>query len=118
MTYCSKNFRTLDLAKRFYQDCKQVLAERYVQDQLLRASLSVVLNLAEGTAKPSPKERARFYSISLASFRECQALPEIKEQQELLKQYDVLGVCLHRLQKHTREPQQKDSPQTPRARTP
>ncbi len=114
--YHSKNFRTLDLAKKFYKDCKQVpVAERYVQDQLGRASLSVVLNLAEGTAKPSPKERARFYSIALASFRECQALLEIKEQHELLKQYDVLGICLYRLHKHTRELQLKDSPQANRA---
>jgi four helix bundle protein len=37
------------------------------------------LNLAEGSAKPSPKERARYYRIALGSFRECSAILELPE---------------------------------------
>jgi four helix bundle protein len=37
----------------------------------------VALNLAEGSAKSSPKERARFYRIALGSFRETVAVLDL-----------------------------------------
>ena len=43
-----------------------------LKDPLLRAALSIVLNVSEGSAKGTPKERRRMYSIALASCREVQ----------------------------------------------
>ena len=43
-------------------------------DQLKRASLSIPLNIAEGNAKFSLKERARFFKIARASANECAAV--------------------------------------------
>ena len=40
-------------------------------DQLRRAGLSIVNNLAEGSGKISKKEKAQFYKTSLNSTREC-----------------------------------------------
>ncbi len=44
------------------------------RSQLTRASLSVQLNLAEGTGRFSRNEKRRFYIISRASLYECVAL--------------------------------------------
>ena len=42
-----------------------------VADQLRRASISILNNLAEGSGKVSKKEKAQFYRTSLNSAREC-----------------------------------------------
>ena len=42
-----KNFRTYDLAKDFYNDCKILKLQQPLKDQFDRAILSIVLNLAE-----------------------------------------------------------------------
>jgi len=44
------------------------------RNQLSRASLSVQLNLAEGTGRFSRNEKRRFYIISRASLYECVSL--------------------------------------------
>lgn len=46
----------------------------FLQDQLKRASLSIPLNIAEGNAKYSIKEKARFLKIARASANECAAV--------------------------------------------
>ena len=69
--------------------------------QLGRASLSIVLNLAEGCHKESIKDKKRFYGYSLTSLREVQALLEIldrKKQQEIA---DQLGAMLFKLIQNT-----------------
>lgn len=40
-------------------------------DQLRRASLSIVNNLAEGSDKRFPKDKKKFYEYALDSSREC-----------------------------------------------
>ena len=72
-----KNFRTYQLAVSVYRGCETVAAKHHLRDQLLRASLSVVLNLAEGSAKPSIKDRARFYGIAFASAKEVQSILQL-----------------------------------------
>ena len=42
-----------------------------VGDQLRRAALSILNNLAEGSGKLSKKEKGQFYRTSLNSTREC-----------------------------------------------
>lgn len=48
----------------------------YREDQLKRASLSVVLNIAEGSSKQSDKDFNRFLTISLGSVDELVACLE------------------------------------------
>ncbi|HUP57497.1 MAG TPA: four helix bundle protein [Bdellovibrionota bacterium] len=100
----NQNFRTLVLAKDFYRDCERIRCKPHFRDQLSRASLSVVNNLCEGSAKPSPKDRARFYSIALASFRECQGMLDLLNEHALLQKHDFLGICLFNLRRYTLNP--------------
>ncbi len=71
----------------------------YLKDQLARAASSAALNLAEGSAKPTPKERARFYSIAFASLRETQSILDLADIDDaaLAKQSDHLAACLYKL---------------------
>ena len=62
-----------------------------IKNQFERASLSIVLNLAEGASKPTIKDRQKFYNISLASLRECQAIFDIIGHIVLKEEYDILG---------------------------
>ncbi len=85
------------MALALYRKCEQIPAKPHFKDQLQRAALSVVLNLAEGSAKPTAKERRRFYSIALASLRETQSLLTILDRKEELTLADPIGGCLYRL---------------------
>jgi len=99
-----QNFKTYQLAKAFYQ---KVIPIKYgsanLRDQMLRAASSVALNLAEGSAKSSAKERARFYEISLASLREAQAVIDLQNIQKLSADADMLGAHIYRLISSTRK---------------
>ena len=92
-----QGFKSYQLALQLYRECERVTAAHHIKDQLLRASLSIVLNLAEGSAKPTAKERRRFYSIALASTREVQAIIEIVRRDDLSSLSDQVGACLYRL---------------------
>lgn len=69
-----KNFRTFDLAVKFYQSCLKLSFRSHVKDQLQRASHSVALNLAEGRGKRTLKDQKRYFYNALGSVRECQAI--------------------------------------------
>ena len=47
---------------------------RYYQDQLGRAALSVILNIAEGTGRETIKDQKHFFVMANGSLREIQAL--------------------------------------------
>jgi four helix bundle protein len=49
---------------------------------MMRAALSVVLNLQEGAAKLSEKDRRRFYNIAYGSVKEVQAVLRLLDLQE------------------------------------
>lgn len=53
--------------------------------------------LAEGTAKPTAKDRRKFYRIALGSFREVQCFLELSGNLELLESADILGAHLYKL---------------------
>jgi four helix bundle protein len=95
-----KNFRTYDLAKKFYENCQQLTLKPPVRDQFERASLSIVCNLAEGSGKPTPADRKKFYASALGSLRETQALLEILKQTQLACEADILGAHIYKLIKN------------------
>ena len=55
--------------------------DRHARDQILRASQSIPLNIAEGNSKITTPDRRRFFRIALGSALECAAT------------LDVLVVC-------------------------
>lgn len=57
-------------------------------DQLRRASLSIVNNIAEGSDRPSNKEKERFYELALGSARECAPMLELVGRRKLFSQED------------------------------
>ena len=70
-----KTFRTLDLAIEFHEQAMTLKdVNGHLRDQLLRAAASIPLNLSEGNAKSSVKEKKRFYQTAYGSFKECQTL--------------------------------------------
>ncbi len=48
-----------------------------LSDPSSRASISIVLNLAEGAAETQPLERRRFFRMSLRSAAECAAILDV-----------------------------------------
>ena len=95
-------FRTFNMAVDFFEKAKNTkFKKRFLQDQFDRALLSVVLNLAEGTGKPTAKDRRKFFYIALGSFREVQALLLVTDNKMLLKDSDSLGAHLYCLCKRT-----------------
>ncbi len=92
-----QNFRTHTLACEFYRDCKKTSLPAYAKDQLRRAAFSIALNLAEGSDKPSAKEKARFYAIALGSLREVQSIIRLEDLTHLEKKADHIGACLYKL---------------------
>ena len=78
------NFQNLEVYKKsksFHIACKKVIIdgklEKYVIDQLGRASFSVPLNIAEGSGKFSSKDRRNFFTTARASVFECFAVLDI-----------------------------------------
>ena len=96
-----RDFRSYHVAVALYQECEQLKLRSHLKDQLLRASLSVALNLSEGSAKPSAVDRRRFYCISFASFREVQSILVVSQNDFLLQKYDHLGGMLYRLTRNS-----------------
>ena len=68
-------------AKEFHVDCKKIILEkkldRFVKDQLGRASFSVPLNIAEGSGKFSRADRKNYFTTARASLFECVAVLDI-----------------------------------------
>jgi len=94
-----KKFKTYQLAIEFHRECKKIRVPTYLRDQLLRASSSVVLNIAEGSGKATAADQRRFYSIALGSLRESTAILEIVRESNSKSEElgDQLGACLYRL---------------------
>jgi four helix bundle protein len=92
-----QNFRSYTIAVEFYELASLSKIRGHLRDQLLRASSSIVLNLAEGSAKASQADRKRFYRIAFGSQRECVAIVTIGRLPALAPLCDRLGGHLFRL---------------------
>jgi four helix bundle protein len=62
-------------------------SNRPARDQLLRASQSIPLNIAEGNGKGTNADRHRFFEIARGSALECASI------QDCLEAYEVLAAA-------------------------
>jgi four helix bundle protein len=94
-----KNVRTYKIAIEFHQSCRSAQMPDYLKDQLLRASSSIALNIAEGLGRATKKDQARFFHQALGSLRESQAALDLsaKPYPTLVSVADTLGAHLYRL---------------------
>ena len=93
----TQRFRTLELAKDYYHACSRIKMKGALKNQFERASLSVLLNLVEGNAKPTRKDRAKFFFISYGSLQETRTLLEISGNHQLSSKGDRLAAHLWKL---------------------
>ncbi|MEW6055702.1 MAG: four helix bundle protein [Bdellovibrionota bacterium] len=94
-----KGFLAYELAIQLNRKIVQIELKGSMRDQIERASQSVVLNLAEGSAKPTKRDKIRFYAIAFGSIREIQAgfdLIQLKDAQ-ILDLADHIAACLYKL---------------------
>ncbi len=56
----------------------------HLADQLRRASISVPLNIAEGSGKQTDTDKKRFYAIARGSAMECAAILDILKVSSLI----------------------------------
>ena len=62
--------------------------QRSAKDQILRASQSIPLNIAEGNGKASEADRRRFFEIARGSALECAAIQDVLEVCDVLPRKD------------------------------
>lgn len=96
-----KTFRTLDLSVEFYDLAGKSDIQGNLRDQLLRAASSISLNLAEGNAKRTEKEKKRYYHTAYASCQECKTILKLAKlsDSEIMNTADRLGAWLYNLLK-------------------
>jgi four helix bundle protein len=94
-----EKFEVFQMAKQYYWRCKELKIQRILQDQLLRSSSSIALNIAEGSGKRTIDDRKRFYSIALGSLRESDAILQLEKIEDpiLADLGDQLGAMLFTL---------------------
>ena len=93
------DFQKLEVYQKSKIICKDIAQlqkrssfDRTTNDQLRRASFSIMLNIAEGSSRFSNKDRRHFMIISRGSVFECVAILEYLQETdqiefELYKQY-------------------------------
>ncbi|MBI2024820.1 MAG: four helix bundle protein [Candidatus Harrisonbacteria bacterium] len=105
------DFENLEVYKKAKELNKEVLSflqvnkqiNSYIRDQLRRASISIVINIAEGSGKFSKADKRSFYTTARGSTYECVSLLELilEEKQitqtqfnEFYKKYETLSKML------------------------
>lgn len=73
-----EQFPVYQKAEIYYAQISKIISntaiEKHIKDQLKRASLSIVLNIAEGAGKYTKNDKRNFYIISKGSVNECIAI--------------------------------------------
>ncbi|MCE2712745.1 MAG: four helix bundle protein [Cryomorphaceae bacterium] len=90
------DFEKLDVyrkAKAFNKEVLQLMRttksiDSVVRNQLRRASLSIVLNIAEGTSRYSKADKRNFYVISRGSTFECVAIFDVMKEETILSDHE------------------------------
>lgn len=96
-----QTFRTLELAIEFQTLTELSNIQGNLRNQLLRASSSIALNLAEGNAMFTVREKRRFFQTAFGSLRECQVIFRLAKcnDEKLLQTADHLAASLYKLVK-------------------
>lgn len=100
------DFHNLETYKKAREINKEILIlikgkniEQSIKNQLTRASLSILLNIAEGSGRQTPNDKKRFYIICRGSIYECIALIDVlldfnyinkEKYQQLYNNYEEL----------------------------
>jgi four helix bundle protein len=79
------DFENLEVYKKAKELNKEILEflrenkllDGYLRDQLKRASISIVINIAEGSGKFSKADKRNYYNIARGSVYECVSLLEL-----------------------------------------
>lgn len=94
--------KSFELVQRFFRLTRDLPREYQFSlgEQLRRAGLSIVNNLAEGSGKISKKEKAQYYKTSLNSARECVPMLTLLLKEELISpntheelRQEIVHVC-------------------------
>ncbi len=78
-----------------HQVCQLVLNhsfDKHVNDQLKRASFSIMLNIAEGTGRFTKRDRRNFYVIARSSAFECVAIFDFIRDLKIVQRNKVEGL--------------------------
>ena len=76
---------SLNFASWAYSVCKNLSGiDRHERDQLIRASQSIILNIAEGCGRETSADRIHFLRISAGSARESGAILDILHRSEVI----------------------------------
>jgi len=95
-----EQFPVYQKAEQYYVKSLKVLANKQVdknlKDQLKRASISIVLNIAEGAGKYSKNDKKNFYVIAKGSANECVAIIRILKLEGIIEEslFDSLYIDL------------------------
>ena len=91
---------------------KDVAIPRYMKDQLGRASLSIQLNIAEGSGRFAKRDRRNFFVVDRSSALECASLIQflyaeneisVEVQSDSLASYEELSKMLFTMIKNLEE---------------
>jgi four helix bundle protein len=88
------DFEKLDVYRKSKELNKEILkflkenkpVDSYIKDQLRRASISIVINIAEGSGKFSKADKRNFYTIARGSVYECVSLLELIHEDAVIDQ--------------------------------
>jgi len=86
------DFKVYQDAKRFFKDILNVTKDfpkEFLYDltsQLRRSALSIILNVAEGSAKKSDRDFNRYIENALGSINEVVACLEVAYESDLIKE--------------------------------
>jgi len=68
-----------------------------IRDQLKRASLSIPLNIAEGSGKVGVQDKKRFYAIARGSAMECSAVMDVLGISKIIDSTNEIDEAKHLL---------------------
>ena len=83
-----EQFPVYQKSEHYYSEVLKILAnpkiDKNLKDQFKRASLSIVLNIAEGAGKYAKNDKKNFYVVSKGSVNECVAILRILKIEKLI----------------------------------
>lgn len=76
--------RSIDFTLNLRKICKKIKTDFEILDQIKRASLSVSLNLAEGSGRNHKRDKKNFYYFARGSLFECIPILTILRKEDLI----------------------------------